>query len=101
MHFNDSNASVTIDMMGITLHGFYKLHCEREPFQMDIHVKPKEDSLVRPAPIRYIFQLDKQQLTLCGPSGSSMERPLRFEGPGLCVLQRATTPRRACPKGTP
>jgi len=79
--------------MNVTLEGVYKLQCEREPYHMDIHIKAKDDSLVRPAPIRYIFKLDNKQLILCGPSGSSMERPLRFEGPGLCVLQRTETSR--------
>lgn len=92
MRFSHEGAKVEVGLLGVTLQGTYRLNCDAEPHQMDLHVQPREGSRLRPAPIRCIFKLEEGALTLCGPSGEDERRPGHFEGPGLCTMLRAAAP---------
>ncbi|CAJ1404832.1 unnamed protein product [Effrenium voratum] len=74
--------------MGQTLEGRFRMNCSTEPYQLDIEVLPKGSSCPPPA-IPYIFKFQDGRLHLCGPADGRMHRPSNFDGPGLCVMDRA------------
>lgn len=90
MRFREDGVTVEIDLLGVTIHGVYRLSCIREPYRLEIHWRPRRHAASLAPPVRYIFQLQGDRLTLGGPVGEESGRlPRRFEGPDLCVLHRA------------
>ncbi|CAE7253419.1 unnamed protein product [Symbiodinium pilosum] len=80
------HASITV--MGKTLEACFRMDCSKDPCHLDIEVIPVGTSCPPPA-IPYIFKFEGDQLFLCGPGSSNLQRPHSFEGIGLCVMERA------------
>jgi len=88
IEFQNDCIHASITVMGQTLEGRFRMNCSTEPYQLDIEVLPKGSSCPPPA-IPYIFKFQDGRLHLCGPADGRMHRPSNFDGPGLCVMDRA------------
>ena len=78
------HANVTV--MGQTLSAVFRMDASKG--HLDIQVLPSGSSCPPPA-IPYIFKFQDGCLHLCGPGTSSLKRPQSFDGPGLCIMERA------------
>mmetsp|Transcript_147103 Transcript_147103/g.208614 ORF Transcript_147103/g.208614 Transcript_147103/m.208614 type:complete len:352 (+) Transcript_147103:2-1057(+) len=78
------HANVTV--MGQTLSAVFRMDASKG--HLDIEVLPSGSSCPPPA-IPYIFKFQDGCLHLCGPGTSSLKRPQSFDGPGLCIMERA------------
>ncbi|CAJ1404835.1 unnamed protein product [Effrenium voratum] len=88
IEFQNDCIHASITVIGQTLEGRFRMNCSTEPYQLDIEVLPKGSSCPPPA-IPYIFKFQDGRLHLCGPADGRMHRPSNFDGPGLCVMDRA------------
>jgi len=73
--------------------GQYVLDCSRTPYLLDLKLPStaaNNGTIVCSAPpVPCIAQVQGDELHLCCPCTTAMERPEAFEGPGYCLMSRA------------
>lgn len=96
IEFCGDENKVLITVHGQTMEARSRFDWSQTPVQLDLQVLAKEATDAPVAVIPYICKVDSEYLFLCGPSSSTMVRPRKFEGPGLCIMSRvedSTMPR--------
>jgi len=86
LRFLDDGRSLEVVLPDKVLMGRYWLDCTKRPCHLDIQVFP-EGGILKP-PVPCIVEVDGDELHLCGPVGTELQRPKKFKGPSQCVMQR-------------